>query len=79
MYKENKGKYDEEMKIYKNSDSYFEFAAKEDSDASSGDEDTKPGKEKKKKAKKDPNAPKQAGSAYILFSQAERENVRTPD
>ena len=79
LYKENKAKYDEEMKTYKNSDSYKEFAAKEDSDASSGDEDEKPGKEKKKKAKKDPNAPKQAGSAYILFSQAERENVRTHD
>ena len=28
MYKENKAKYDEEMKTYKNSDSYKEFAAK---------------------------------------------------
>ena len=28
LYKENKAKYDEEMKTYKNSDSYKEFAAK---------------------------------------------------
>ena len=71
LYKENKAKADEEMKAYKNSDSFKEFAAQEGSDASSDDEDGKGKSEKKaKKAKKDPNAPKQASSAYILFSQA---------
>ena len=51
---------------------------KEDSDTSSADEDAKvpKGGKKKKKAHKDPNAPKQALTPYILFSQAERENVR---
>lgn len=31
---------------------------------------------KKKKSKKDPNAPKKALSAYFLFSQVERNNVK---
>ena len=51
--------------------------AKKDLDASSDDEDAKVPKDgKKKKANKDPNAPKQALTTFILFSQAERENVR---
>ena len=51
--------------------------AKKDLDASSDDEDaTVPKDGKKKKANKDPNAPKQALTTFILFSQAERENVR---
>ncbi|CDP02200.1 unnamed protein product [Coffea canephora] len=33
-------------------------------------------KKKKQKKKKDPNAPKRAVSAFMFFSQAERENVR---
>jgi hypothetical protein len=41
-------------------------------DASSDDDTTK----LKPKRPKDPNAPKQPASAYILFTQAERENVR---
>ncbi|CAK9162870.1 unnamed protein product [Ilex paraguariensis] len=39
-----------------------------------GDEDGT--KKKKQKKKKDPNAPKRAMSAFMYFSQAERENVR---
>jgi hypothetical protein len=51
--------------------------AKKDLDASSDDEDaTVPKEGKKKKATKDPNAHKQALTTFILFSQAERENVR---
>ena len=51
--------------------------AKKDLDVSSDDEDAKVAKGKnKKKAHKDPNAPKQAFTPNILFSQAERENVR---
>jgi hypothetical protein len=51
--------------------------AKKDLDASSDDEDaTVPKDGKKKKANKDPNAPKQALTTFIIFSQAERENVR---
>ena len=43
-------------------------------DASSDDDTTK----LKPKRPKDPNAPKQPASAYILFKQAELENVRCP-
>ena len=51
--------------------------AKKDLDASSDDEDAKVPKDgKKKKANKDPNAPKQALTTFNVFSQAERENVR---
>jgi hypothetical protein len=51
--------------------------AKKDLDASSDDEDaTVPKDGKKKRANKDSNAPKQALTAFNLFSQAERENVR---
>ena len=51
--------------------------AKKDLDASSDDEDAKVPKDgKKKRANKDSNAPKQALTAFNLFSQAERENVR---
>ncbi|KAL2552332.1 FACT complex subunit SSRP1 [Forsythia ovata] len=42
--------------------------------AKDGDEDGS--KKKKQKKKKDPNAPKRAISAFMFFSQAERENVR---
>ena len=69
LYKKNKAKADEEMKAYKNSEA--------DLNVSSDDEDAKVAKGKnKKKARKDPNAPKQAFTPNILFSQAERENVR---
>ena len=51
--------------------------AKKDLDASSDDEDaTVPKDGKKKRANKDPNAPKQALTTFNVFSQAERENVR---
>ena len=69
LYKKNKAKADDEMKAYKNSEA--------DLNVSSDDEDAKVAKGKKnKKAHKDPNAPKPACTPYILFSQAERENVR---
>lgn len=42
--------------------------------AKDGDEDGS--KKKKPKKKKDPNAPKRAISAFMFFSQAERENVK---
>ncbi|CAI9752684.1 unnamed protein product [Fraxinus pennsylvanica] len=42
--------------------------------AKDGDEDGS--KKKKQKKKKDPNAPKRAISAFMFFSQAERENVK---
>ncbi|KAL3525963.1 hypothetical protein ACH5RR_014335 [Cinchona calisaya] len=41
--------------------------------AKDGDDDIK---KKKQKKKKDPNAPKRAVSAFMFFSQAERENVK---
>ena len=47
-----------------------------DGGASSDDDDR--GNAVKPKRPKDPNAPKQPASAYILFTQAERENVRCP-
>jgi hypothetical protein len=69
LYKKNKAKADEEMKAYKNSEA--------DLNVSSDDEDAKVAKgKKKKKAHKYPNAPKPALTPNILFSQAERENVR---
>jgi hypothetical protein len=69
LYKKNKAKADEEMKAYKNSEA--------DLNVSSDDEDAKVAKgKKKKKAHKFPDAPKPALTPNILFSQAERENVR---
>ena len=69
LYKKNKAKADEEMKAYKNSEA--------DLNVSSDDEDAKVAKgKKKKKAHKYPDVPKPALTPNILFSQAERENVR---
>jgi hypothetical protein len=88
LYKKNKAKVDEEMKAYKNSEAHSQTksGALEDIGKTGGsdlqmdepsDEEEAKSEPKAKKAKKDPNAPKQPGTVYNLFCEAERTNVRT--
>jgi len=64
MAARDKERYDREMKDYT-----------PPSDDSDEDLDEAPTKGKKKRKKKDPNAPKGPLSAYIMFSQSERESI----
>ena len=88
LYKKNKAKADEEIKAYKNSEAHSQTksGALEDIGKTGGsdlqmdepsDEEEAKSEPKAKKAKKDPNAPKQPGTGYNLFCEAERTNVRT--
>ena len=65
LYKVNKTKAEDEMAAYEQTDSFRAFATNAETVAPAT-----------KKAPTDPNAPKRASSAFIIFSQAERANVK---
>ena len=72
MYQANKAKVDDERRVYA---STVDQAASNGAPVASSSKS--PGEAKsKKKAPTDPNAPKRANSAFILFSQAERANIK---
>jgi len=68
LNEKDKKRYEEEMKDYKPSSS-------ESEDSSEGNKKKKKPRAKKR-AKKDPNAPKQATNAYMYFQKDQRESIK---
>ena len=72
MYQANKAKVEDERRVYA---STVEQEASNGAPVASSSKSTGEAKSKKR-APTDPNAPKRANSAFILFSQAERANIK---